>query len=68
MHKEKAALDLGERREAEVKGLEEKQTGGRERRNQGQRAKVRAREGVEAWSHLSTTRVVWELQGWESSS
>lgn len=54
MHQEKAALDLGERREAEVKGLEEKQTGGRERRNQGQRL------GVKAWSHLSATRVGWE--------
>lgn len=45
MHKEKAALDLGERREAEVKGLEEKQTGWERKEKPGSESKGAGKRG-----------------------
>lgn len=45
LHKEKAALDLGERREAEVKGLEEKQTGWERKEKPGSESKGAGKRG-----------------------
>lgn len=64
LHKEKAALVRGETREAEAEGQEENETGGRERRSQGQTGDGRGGEGVKAGSRLSATGVGWRRQSW----
>ena len=57
LHKEKQPW-LGETEEAEADDQGQDETGGRERRSQGQTAEGRGGAGVKAGSHLSATGVV----------